>query len=179
MSTLIEQQTEVPAGTWQADTVHSSVGFEVSYLGISTFSGEFSGFEATLTDGALAGKAPVSSIEVKDENLKAHLQAPDFFDAERTPEVSFRSTDVRRSGDHVSVAGDLTIKGQSQPVELEGTIAEPIADPYGTQRLGLKLQGTVDRTKFGINWNNPLPSGDASLANDVTILVDLQLSKES
>jgi len=80
MTTLIEQQTAVPAGTWQADTVHSSVGFEVAYLGISTFSGEFKGFEASLTDGELSGKAPVTGIEVKDENLYAHLQAPDFFE---------------------------------------------------------------------------------------------------
>ena len=92
MNTIEQQQTAVPAGTWQADTVHSSVGFEVGYLGISTFSGEFKGFEASLTDGELTGKAPVTSIEVKDENLYGHLLAPEFFDAERHPELSFSGT---------------------------------------------------------------------------------------
>src|SRR3954466_10317131 len=88
-TTLIEPQTTIPTGSWQADPIHSSIGFSVKYLGVATFTGELTDFEATLVDGKLAGKARVSSIEVKDDNLKAHLQAPDFFDAERHPEVRF------------------------------------------------------------------------------------------
>src|SRR5262249_26858746 len=117
MSTTIEQQqTAVPAGTWQADPVHSSVGFSVKYLGVATFTGELTNCEATLEDGELTGKAQVASVEVKDENLKAHLQAPDFFDAERHPEVSFSG---RATGDGRFV-GELTIKGVTQPATLEG-----------------------------------------------------------
>src|SRR5437868_8372701 len=90
MSTIVEQQqTSVPAGTWQADPVHSSVGFAVKYLGVATFSGELKAFQASLVDGVLTGTAQVASVEVKDENLYAHLQAPEFFDAERHPELSF------------------------------------------------------------------------------------------
>ena len=92
MSTQIV--TIAPAGTWSLDPVHSSVGFAVKYLGVATFTGELTNFEATLEDGVLVGKAQVASVEVKDENLKAHLQAPDFFDAERHPEVSFSGRDV-------------------------------------------------------------------------------------
>ena len=77
----------------------------------------------------------------------------------------------------MTVAGELTIKGTSQPVELEGTVAEPITDPYGNERIGLKLDGTVDRTKFGIDWNNPLPSGEPALANDVSLSAELYLVK--
>ena len=84
MTSVIEhQQTQIPAGTWEADPVHSSVGFAVKYLGVATFTGELKNFAATLTDGELSGSAEVAGIEVKDENLKAHLQSPDFFDAER------------------------------------------------------------------------------------------------
>jgi len=82
MSTVIDtQQTQIPAGTWQADPVHSGVGFAVKYLGVATFTGEVKGFEASLVDSRLTGTAWVSSIQVKDENLYGHLQGPEFFDA--------------------------------------------------------------------------------------------------
>ena len=173
MSTLIEQQTAVPAGTWQADTVHSSLGFEVSYLGISTFSGELKGFEATLTDGELTGKAPVASIEVKDENLYAHLQAPDFFDAERHPELSFSGTATGAG----AFEGEITIKGVTKPATLTGTITGPVADPYGNERYALRLETVVDRTEFGIDWNAPLPGGGFALSNNVKLKADLMLVK--
>ena len=181
MSTIASSQDTLPAGTWGIDPVHSQVGFAVDYMS-GTFRGSFSPVDAQLVvaeDGSveLHGSARADSVKVQDENLTAHLQAPDFFDAERTPEVSFRSSDVRRSGDHVTVAGELTIKGTSQPVELEGTIAEPITDPYGRERIGLKLDGSVDRTAFGIDWNNPLPNGQPALANEVSLSAELYLVK--
>ena len=174
MSTTIEQQqTAVPAGTWQADPIHSSVGFAVKYLGVATFTGELTNFEATLKDGQLVGKARVESVEVKDENLKAHLQGPDFFDAERHPEVSFSGREVGEG----RFEGQLTIKGVTQPATLEGTITGPVTDPYGNERYGLALTTVVDRTAFGLNWNAPLPGGGFALANDVTLKADLSLVK--
>ena len=177
MSDQITQQA-LPTGTWGADTVHSTVGFAVPYL-IGTFQGTFSDYEARLSDGVLRGTARVGSVQVMDPNLAAHLQSPEFFDAERFPELSFEARDVSRSGDDLSIAGELTLKGHTEPVEIQGHINDPVADPYGGERFGVQLETTVDRTKFGLNWNNPLPSGDPALANDVTILVDLQLVKES
>jgi polyisoprenoid-binding protein YceI len=177
---MSSQTTEqaVPTGAWSVDTVHSTVGFAVPYLA-GTFQGTFSDFDARLSDGVLRGTAEVNSVQVKDPNLEAHLQNPDFFDAERFPQLSFEAGDISRSGDDLTIAGELTLKGHTEPVEIKGHITDPAPDPYGGERFGLQLETTVDRTKFGINWNNPLPSGDASLANDVTIIVDLQLSKES
>jgi polyisoprenoid-binding protein YceI len=173
--------TIAPAGTWSLDTVHSRVDFEVSYLA-GTFKGEFHEIGAELTVDAdrasLAGTAEVASVDVKDENLSAHLQAPDFFDAEQYPELRFTADDIRLDGDgKVSVAGELTIKGVTQPVTVTGTATAPIADPYGTERIGLSLTTKIDRTDFGVSWNNPLPNGDPSLANDVTILAELQFVK--
>jgi polyisoprenoid-binding protein YceI len=173
--------TIAPAGTWSLDSVHSRVDFEVSYLA-GTFKGEFHEIGAELTVDAdrasLAGTAEVASVDVKDENLSAHLQAPDFFDAEQYPELRFTADDIRLDGDgKVSVAGELTIKGVTQPVTVTGTATAPIADPYGTERIGLSLTTKIDRTDFGVSWNNPLPNGDPSLANDVTILAELQFVK--
>jgi polyisoprenoid-binding protein YceI len=181
VSTIAQSQDTLPVGTWGIDPVHSHVEFGVEYM-VGTFRGSFSPVDAKLAvgeDGSveLSGAAKVDSIKVQDENLTSHLLSPDFFDVERTPEITFRSTDVRRLGDRVTINGELTIKGETQPVELDGTIVEPITDPYGNERLGLKVEGTVDRTKFGLNWNNPLPSGEPALANEVKLSGELYLVK--
>src|SRR4051794_16387930 len=175
----IEQQTQVlPAGTWHADAVHSAVGFAVDYMA-GTFQGAFTKFEADVSDGRLHGAAEVSSVQVKDENLEAHLQSPDFFDAERNPELSFESKSITRDGDELKIDGEITIKGHTEPVEITGVITDPFDDPFGGTRFGLKAETKVDRTKFGVSWNNPLPSGEPALSNEVTIIVDLQLSKQA
>jgi polyisoprenoid-binding protein YceI len=168
----------VPSGTWAADKVHSDVAFAVKYLA-GTFTGSFSDFDAELSDGLLRGSARVASVHVKEPNLAAHLQAPDFFDAERHPEISFESRDIRREGDRLTIDGEITIKGHTEPVEILGVITEPIDDPYGGERFGLQLEAKIDRTKFGVSWNNPLPSGAPALSNEVTLIADLQLSKQA
>src|SRR6266702_1601532 len=172
--------TIAPAGTWNLDPVHSRVDFEVRYLA-GTFKGEFHEIGAELTVEAerasLEGTAKVASVDVKDENLSAHLQSPDFFDAERYPELHFTAEDIRLDGGgdgKDSADGELTIKGVTKPVAVTGTVTAPIADPYGNDRIGLSLTTKIDRTDFGVDWNNPLPSGKPSLANDVTILAELQ-----
>ena len=177
MSHTVTQQA-LPTGSWSVDTVHSTVGFAVPYIA-GSFQGTFSDFEARLTDGVLTGRAEVASVQVKDPNLEAHLQSPDFFDAERYPQIGFEARDVSRSGDDLTIAGELTLKGHTEAVDIRGHINDPAPDPYGGERFGLQLEATVDRTRFGITWNNPLPSGDPALADAVTIIVDLQLVKES
>jgi polyisoprenoid-binding protein YceI len=168
----------VPTGTWTVDKVHSNVGFAVDYMA-GTFTGSFSDFDAAVTDGVLKGSAKVASVQVKDPNLEAHLQSPDFFDAERNPELTFESKSIDRDGDKVKIDGQITIKGHTEPVEITGVISDPIDDPYGGTRFGLKAEAKVDRDKFGVSWNNPLPSGEPALSNEVTIIVELQLSKQA
>jgi polyisoprenoid-binding protein YceI len=179
LTTITQPQTALPTGTWTIDPVHSQVGFAVEYM-IGTFRGSFSPVEGSLVvgdDGSakLEGAAQVTDIKVQDSSLAGHLASPDFFDAERTPQIRFAATDVRRSGDDVHVDGELTIKGITRPVSLSGTIADPIEDAYGNQRIGLSLSTTIDRTEFGLNWNMPLPTGKPALANDVTLTADLYL----
>lgn len=175
MSTT-EIQT-LPSGTWAADKVHSNVGFAINYMA-GTFSGSFSEIEAEVRDGVLTGAARVSSIEVKDPNLAAHLQSPEFFDAEQHPQITFRSETIERTGNELSIDGMISIKGHTEPVQITGVVTEPIADPYGGERFGLKLEAKVDRTAFGVNWNNPLPSGEPALSNEVTLIADLQLTRQ-
>jgi polyisoprenoid-binding protein YceI len=175
MSTIETQA--LPAGTWSVDRVHSTVGFAIGYMA-GTFTGTFSDFDAGVTDGVLNGSAKVASVQVKDPNLEAHLQSPDFFDAERHPELTFRSTSIERSGDELRIEGEITIKGHTEQVEITGVVSEPIADPYGGTRYGLRLETTIDRDRFGISWNMPLPNGEPALANEVVLTAELQLAKQ-
>jgi polyisoprenoid-binding protein YceI len=181
MSVTTDIRPAVPTGTWVLDAVHSTIGFEVKYL-VGPFSGRFTEVAARLegTDDAVAlsGSAKVAGVDVKDENLAAHLQSPEFFDAERYPKLTFRSNEIDRTGDGVIVRGEITIKGITRPVELTGKLTEPMVDGYGRDRIGLTLSTTVDRTAFGLNWNMPLPDGKPALANEVKLIADLFFVRE-
>ena len=182
MSITTDTRQALPVGTWQLDPVHSTIGFEVDYMG-GAFRGEFGEVAAKLeADGdkpVLTGSAKVAGVDIKDENFSAHLQSPDFFDAERYPELSFESSEIERARDQVTVRGGITIKGVEKPVELKGTLGEPITDPYGRERFSLKLETTIDRTDFGINWNVPLPDGKPALADEVKLQAELYFVKEA
>jgi polyisoprenoid-binding protein YceI len=181
MSTLTQTQEALPTGTWVGDPVHSHVGFELGYAS-GIFRGTFAPFEARLDvdadgNGALVGEARADSVHVLDENLTAHLLAPDFFDAERAPVLRFTSSDIRRSGSDLTIAGELTIKGISVPVEIAGTVGDPFPYPDGSERLPLTLETTVDRRSFSIDWNMELPNGQPALANGVKLTAELFLVK--
>jgi polyisoprenoid-binding protein YceI len=175
----IEITQAVPTGTWIADPIHSSIAFSVRHMGVIPFRGGFETFEAELVDGKLWGSARVETIQTDDENLTGHLLSPEFFDAERYPVLRFVSNEIRRENEEVAIAGVLTLKGESRPVELHGTISGPVADPYGGTRVGLELETTVDRTHFGIDWNAELPSGGHVLANEVKLTAELELVQQA
>jgi polyisoprenoid-binding protein YceI len=183
MTMLAQQsaQQELPAGTWQLDKIHSSASFAVKHMAVATFRGRFENFDATLVaeDGTakLVGTVDPTSIVVKDENLAGHLQAPDFFDSERYRELRFESTSIRIMGDEASVEGDLTIKGNTHPVQVRGAYVGPHEVAAGNTRIGLTLETEIDRTKFGLEWNAPLPTGGVALANEVKLTVELELTK--
>jgi polyisoprenoid-binding protein YceI len=167
----------VPTGTWTVDRVHSSLGFEVEHM-VSTFKGHFEDYDVQLADGKLEGTVGVASIKVYDENLEAHLQSPDFFDSALHPELRFESRELTVDDDgRLAVEGDLTIKGTTRPVTGSGRFVYVEADMAGGERIGLRLETTVDRREFGLDWNAPLPKGGFALGNDVTLVIALELVK--
>ena len=166
-------------GTYVLDPIHSSASFAVKHMIVSTFRGRFEKFDATLVDGRLTGTVDVGSIVVKDENLAAHLQSPEFFDAERHPELRFVSSEIRPDGDEVVVDGELTIKGVTKAVEARGTLEGPAVTFGDVNKVGLTLEAIIDRTEFGLNWNAPLPKGGFALANDVKLIVELELAEQA
>jgi polyisoprenoid-binding protein YceI len=173
MSILAESSvTQIPAGTWSIDPAWSALEFEVKKVGLIPIKGRVPGFTGTILGGdrpTIDGTVDVSSITTFDETRDGHLQSPDFFDVQRYPELRFESTAVEGRGDDIVVYGDLTIKGTTKPVELKGTFLGSAADPYGNDRIGLELEGKIDRREFGLDWNAPLPTGGFLLPNDVVL----------
>ena len=182
MTAVTEQSQQLPTGTWKLDPIHSSAGFAVKHMVVATFRGRFEDFDATLEvgedgTGKLVGTVDPSSIVVKDENLAGHLQAPDFFDTERYPELRFESSSLRVEDGEAILEGELTIKGNTHPVTARGGYVGPHEDIAGNTKIGLALETEIDRTKFGLEWNAPLPSGGFALSNEVTLIVELELAK--
>jgi polyisoprenoid-binding protein YceI len=173
--------TPLRSSTYTADPVHSSFGFAVRYQGVSLFRGTLGDVTASVNDGRLEGTANVESISIRTpEQFRQHVLSAEFFDAANHPEVSFTSSDLdlREDGTAV-VAGELTIKGITRPVEASGTWIAPAPDAFGNTRGHVNLEAVVDRTEFDMNWNMALPSGGNVLANDVTLTVELSLIEQA
>lgn len=183
MSVTIISPDRIPAGTYNVDPAHSNVSFEVRHMGIATVRGSFQSFEGKIEAGdsvVLEGAVTVDSINTGDENRDGHLKAPDFFDVAQYPQITFHSTGGDSSDDgRVTLDGEITIKGITKPIELSGTIAENGQDPWGNERVGLELEGKIDRREFDLKWNQTLPNGNLLVANDVKLLVSVSAVKAS
>jgi polyisoprenoid-binding protein YceI len=164
------------AGTWNFTPVHSAVTFSIGYV-VSSFRSSFEEVTATLVDGKLRGAAQVASVDVKDENLAAHLMSAEFFDADNHPEIIFSSDELKIDGDNVQLDGELTIKGITKPLHATGAVDGPTEDFMGNTRLGLTLKVVIDRTAYGINWNADLPKGGRALSDDVELTVELEFTR--
>jgi polyisoprenoid-binding protein YceI len=178
MSTETVNQ-QIPAGTWALDPVHSGLHFAITHNGIATFRSAFNEYTATLSGGEapkLEGTVEVASIDIDDEMLKGHLLSPDFFDAEKHPQLKFRSTEITVEEDGtVRLSGELEIHGETREVNASGRYAQLGADLGGSERIGFSFETALDRREFGLNWNAELPSGGEVLDWEVTVNVELEL----
>jgi polyisoprenoid-binding protein YceI len=129
-----------------------------------------------LNDGKLVGKVKVASLQIKNDQLKGHLLAPDFFDAERYPEIVYESSSLTVSDGVLNSKGTITLKGTGTPVTATGRLAGPVVTLGDVEKIGLDLETTVDREAVGLQWNAPLPKGGVVLGKDVTISVTLELA---
>jgi polyisoprenoid-binding protein YceI len=174
MAVLTEARTELPTGTWALDPVHSTIGFELPYMA-GTFRGQFRDVDARLTPDRLSGTARVASIDVKDENLAAHLQSPEFFDAERHPELTFASTSIERTADELHVGGDITIRGVTRPVTLRVEFVGVDPSFGGRAHAGFTARTEIDREDFGMTWNVALETGGWLVARKVVIEIEAEI----
>lgn len=169
-------------GTYAVQPAFSTIAFAVSHSGAFRFRGVFADVDGALRaahgDLALSGAARVASLSVQEPAaLRAHLLAPDFFDAERHPLITFRSTAVRLADDRsAEVEGDLTIRGVTRRLRAWGEWSAPRDAGYG-EVAGLELRTQVDRRAFGIEWQTPMPSGEDTLGWRVDLEFDLSLMR--
>ena len=180
MSTVAAQPF---SGTYRAQPAPSTFAFAVRHSGVFSYRGSLSDVAATLHgDGdalALEGSARVDSISiVEPPAFRAHVLGPEFFDAERHPEITFRSTAVRLADDgRAEVDGELTIRGVTRPVTASGRYAAPRQASFG-EVAGLQLQTTFDRREFGFDWQMALPGGGVAVGWEVELDIDLLLIRE-
>jgi polyisoprenoid-binding protein YceI len=168
----------VPGGTWKADPAHSTFEFTVRHMGITSVKGRFTDVEATLLGGdspSLEGTLGIASVDTRDEGRDGHLKSADFFDAERFPVSRFESVAVEAD----RVLGLLTLKGVTREIELAAELTGGGTDPYGNERIGLDLEGEIDRTDFGVSWNAPLPGGGLLVADRVKLAASFSFVREA
>ncbi len=178
----MSSSTLSPVRSYSVDRDHSSFGFAVRHMTVSTFRGTFEGVSARMTvagDGAVAvsGEADVASLSVRTpEDLREQLLGEDFFDAARHPRITFRSVPARPGENgSITLPGELTIRNVTRPVVATGTLVGPVEDPFGGTRAALELTAVIDRRDYGMTWNMPLPKGGDALGTQVTITVHLEL----
>ena len=172
--------------TWNIDSVHSSAQFKVKHMMISNVKGEFTKITGSLKYDAeniansyVEASIDANTISTRDPQRDAHLKSADFFDVEKYPALTFKSTRVSKKADgELSVAGDLTIHGVTKNVvfEVEGPSA-PTKDPWGNTRVGLSATTRINRKDFGLTWNAALETGGILVGEEVSITLDVQFTK--
>ncbi len=165
------------------DTAHSSLEFSVRHMGLASAKGRFKRFDVAAEvapDGTPTSArvvVDVASIDTGAPDRDAHLRSADFFDAENHPEIAFEATSFRREGEEYVVDGRLTMRGVTKPVTLRGHIAGPIKDPWGNERFAADLEGKVNRTEFGLKWNQVLEAGALLVGEEVKFHAVVELVK--
>jgi|SRR5579863_6963411 len=180
--------TTSPASTitWKLDPAHSSAEFKVKHMMISNVKGTFSGLSGTLTEhtvdstlSSVEASVDISTVNTGDAQRDGHLKSADFFDVEKYPTMTFKSTTVeRKADDEYRVTGDLTIHGVTKPVTfaVEGPTA-PGKDPWGNTRIGISATTKINRKDFGLAWNAALETGGFLVGEDVQLTLEAQFIK--
>lgn len=169
------------AGIWNVDTAHTSASFSARHLGMSKVRGRFDTLDGTLTiaddptDSHVEVTIDASSISTNQPDRDAHLKSPDFLDVETHPELTFRSTRITRDGDDLTMEGDLTIRGVTQPVTLDVEFLGVMDNPMGPgERAAFEATTSIARHDFGLTWEGPQELGGILVGKKVNIEIDAQ-----
>jgi polyisoprenoid-binding protein YceI len=181
MSIAAETIPGYVAGTWALDPTHSDITFSVRHLAISKVRGSFEKFDVTVVtaenplDSTVKATIDVASVNTNQADRDGHLRTSDFFAIDEFPTMEFVSTGIRAEGDIVYIDGDLTLRGVTKPVTLEGELGGFTTDGYGQTKAGASASTKINRLDFGVNWNAALEAGGLTLGNDVTINFEIQV----
>jgi polyisoprenoid-binding protein YceI len=189
---VVDNQTQQAQGTstltrWAIDPAHSEVGFAAKHMMISTVRGRFSNisgfidFDESDPSAALVDvEVDVASVDTRQEGRDQHLRSADFFDAENHPQMKFVSRKVEHAkGNEYKVTGDLTIRGTTREVTLDGTFEGAHPDPWGGTRAGFTASGKINRHDFGLNWNATIEAGGVVVGPEIKIQLEIEAVKQA
>lgn len=172
--------TTIPAGTWNIDPTHSTVGFVARHLVISKVRGSFRSFSGAIIisdqqlDSSVSVSIDMESVDTADESRDGHIKGEDFFDVAKFPTMTFTSTKVTQEGEDFEVTGDLTIKGVTRSVILELEFNGVSKDPWGGTRAGFSAETEINRKDFGLEWNVVMETGGVLVGEKIKIELDIQ-----
>lgn len=173
------------AATYKIDAAHSDVGFSITHLGISKVKGEFKDLNGEIKwngkddvhNASFKGEIAVNSIDTQNKKRDDHLVSPDFFNANKNPNITFESKEVKKRFGKLSVIGNLTINGVTKEVKIPVTINGPVTDPWGNEKIGVQGNLTIDRKDYGLTWNKTLDKGGVLIGEEVDIVLNIQGAK--
>jgi polyisoprenoid-binding protein YceI len=176
--------TQLSAGTWAIDPVHSSIAFSVRHLLVSKVRGNFRSYSGAVVVGedgtpSVTAEIAIDSVDTGNEARDAHLKAPDYFDAAQYPTATFASTAVRADGDHYVLDGDFTLKGVTKPVSLELEFNGTNPGMGHGEVAGFTASVELNRKDFGIDVDMPLETGGAVVGEKVTITLEIEALKQA
>lgn len=171
---------------WAIDPTHSEIGFKVKHMMFTNVSGKFDQYNGIFetqdddfTSAAITFSADINSIDTRNADRDNHLKSGDFFDAENHPKLTFTGKSFTKLSDtDYELAGDLSIKGVSKEVKLPVEFSGLMKDPWGNTKVGLNIEGKINRKDWGLNWNSALETGGVLVGEEVKLVIDLQLVKQ-
>ncbi len=183
---LVASMAMANAQTWQLDKSHSSVKFSVTHMMVSETEGNFKSFTGNVSaqkedfsDLSADFIIQVKSINTDDEKRDGHLAGPDFFDAEKYPTITFKSTSFKRADEKTyKLAGELSMHGVTKPVTFDVKYNGTAKDPYGNTKAGFRASTILKRSDYNISWNKVLDTGGFALSDDVQVFVNIELNKK-
>lgn len=188
-ASLLMMTATVAQTKWKVDASHSKLGFSVTHMMVAETEGKFKVFDGTatsktemdFTNADISFTADVNSINTEDPKRDGHLKSPDFFDVEKNPNISFKSTSMKPNGKgktSYDLEGELTMHGVTKKVKfLAIGAAKTVKDPYGNIKNGFKVTGVINRKDFGLTWNAALEAGGVAVSEEVNINCNIELNK--
>ena len=176
-------QTSIPgyvAGTWDIDPVHSEIGFSARHMMVSKVRGRFTTFSGQIvtaedpTKSSATAEIDLSSINTGQEQRDDHIRSADFFEVEKYPTMTYRSTGVRQDGDDYVIDGELTLKGVTKSIPLKLELNGFGPDPYGGTRAGFTATGELNRRDFNVSFSAPMQNGGAVVSDKISLHLEIE-----
>jgi polyisoprenoid-binding protein YceI len=172
---------------WSIDPTHSEIGFKVKHMMFTNVSGKFGSYDATITtegddfdNAEIEFSADIASIDTANADRDGHLKSADFFDAENHPKLTFKASSFKKINDEkYEITGDLNIRGVAKTVTFPVEFSGILTDPWGNIKVGLSIEGKINRKDWGLNWNSALETGGVLVGEEVKLNIELQFAKQA